>query len=242
MNKNTILNIENAAVKYGNIIAVDDISIKLKEGEVVSIIGPNGAGKTSLLNGIMGVVESKGNYYLDNKNISNEEIERKVELGLCLVPETRELFYGMSVSDNLDLGGFYHKNDKNLTNNENKEWVLNLFPRLRERLDQLAGTMSGGEQQMLALGRALMSRPRVLMLDEPSLGLAPLIVNEIFQSINDFKSRGISLIVVEQNALLAMKNSNYCYVIEGGKIVLEGNSEILFNDPKIKNIYLGLNN
>lgn len=238
-----LLSIQNMHVSYGNISAVNDISIELNKGSVVSIIGPNGAGKSSFLNGVMGIVPAKGRVLFNHKDLSIQSTESKVEHGLCLVPETRALFYGMSVSDNLDLGAFYYKNDRSGANKANKEWVLSLFPRLRERIHQLAGTMSGGEQQMLALGRALMGRPKVLMLDEPSLGLAPMVVNEIFESIEHLKQeKDISLIIVEQNARLAMKKSDYCYVIEGGKIILEGTSASLAQDERIQSIYLGSQN
>ena len=236
-----LLQIQNMHVSYGNISAVNDISIQLDKGGVVSIIGPNGAGKSSFLNGVMGIIPAKGRVLFNDVDLSTHSTEEKVEQGLCLVPETRALFYGMTVSDNLDLGAFYYRNDRSNTNSANKEWVLNLFPRLRERLQQLAGTMSGGEQQMLALGRALMGRPKVLMLDEPSLGLAPMVVNEIFESIEHLKQeKDISLIIVEQNARLAMRKSDYCYVIEGGKVILEGTSDALAADERVQSIYLGM--
>jgi len=226
-------------VAYGKVEAVHGISIAIEQGQVVTIIGANGAGKSSLLNALIGSIASSGAVTWKGERVERWSVEQRVESGLCLVPEKRELFTELSVSDNLDLGGFAYRREAGRASADNREWILGLFPRLRERLSQKAGTLSGGEQQMLALGRALMSRPRLLMLDEPSLGLAPIVVREIFKAIGSLRERDVSLLVVEQNARLALQNSDYCYVVEGGAVVIEGAASALAKDPRVEATYLG---
>lgn len=236
---NVLLQASDINVSYGKIEAVRGINLTVNEGQIVAIVGPNGAGKSSLLNGLIGSVRSSGAVQFDGESTDGCSIESKVQRGLCLVPERRELFADLSVSDNLDLGGFAHRRGSKAEMAETKEWILEVFPRLRERLFQKAGTLSGGEQQMLALGRALMSRPRLLMLDEPSLGLAPIIVREIFHVIVSLRERSMSLLVVEQNARLALQSADYCYVVEGGGVALEGPADQLAQDPRVVATYLG---
>jgi len=235
---NTILKIDGLTVSYGKIAAVRDAAVEAKAGQIVTIIGPNGAGKSSLLKAIMGMVPSSGSVLYDGQRIGDLELEERVARGLILVPETRELFTDMSVHDNLVLGAYIHRADK-VRNATELEKVYTLFPRLLERRDQAAGTMSGGERQMLALGRALMSRPKVLMLDEPSLGLAPIIVREIFQIIDRLRSMGVSTLLIEQNARAALNTADYAYVMETGDIVREGASGDLLHDEALTELYLG---
>ena len=234
----TLLKIDRLAVSYGKIAAVRDASVEVKAGQIVTIIGPNGAGKSSLLKAIMGMVPSSGSLFYDGQTISDLDLEERVERGLILVPETRELFTDMSVHDNLVLGAYVHRANKT-RNAIELEKVYALFPRLLERWDQAAGTMSGGERQMLALGRALMSRPKVLMLDEPSLGLAPIIVSEIFQIIDRLRNMGVSTLLIEQNARAALNTADYAYVLETGDIVREGASRDLLHDETLAQLYLG---
>ena len=206
----------------------------------MTVIGPNGAGKTTMLNAIMGLLPAKGEVRYDGAPVGDEEVEARVARGLVLVPERRELFAEMTVADNLVLGAFprYRRGDAGI--DADLQDVYRRFPRLQERRAQLAGTLSGGERQMLALGRALMAKPRLLMLDEPSLGLAPLIVREIFHIIADLRSTGVSILLVEQNARAALHVADYAYVIETGEIVLQGPARELANDPKVIETYLGL--
>lgn len=234
-----LLNVSGLSVSYGKIDAVLGVDLAVQEGSVVSIVGPNGAGKSSLMNAVIGSIASKGQVTLDGKAIEEWPIEDRVEQGLCLVPERRELFSNLSVADNLDLGAFRYRGSKDPETARTREWLLTVFPRLRERLAQKAGTLSGGEQQMLALGRALMARPRILLLDEPSLGLAPLIVREIFKVIVSLRERGLSVLVVEQNARIALQSSDYCYVMEGGQFALQGPARELAEDPRVAATYLG---
>lgn len=234
-----LLEARNVCVNYGKVESVRDVSLRVPEGQIVAIVGANGAGKSSLLNALIGSVRSTGEIEYQGEAIQRWSIETRVERGLCLVPEKRALFADLSVSDNLDLGGFAHRREQSDQRHETREWLLEIFPRLRERLNQRAGTLSGGEQQMLALGRALMSRPRLLMLDEPSLGLAPIIVREIFHVIESLRERSMSLLIVEQNARLALQVADYCYAIEGGKIALEGPAAELSQEPRIVAAYLG---
>lgn len=234
----TLLKIDGLTVAYGKIVAVRDAAVEAKAGQIVTIIGPNGAGKSSLLKAIMGMVPSSGSVLYDGQRIGALELEERVARGLILVPETRELFTDMSVHDNLLLGAYIHRADK-ARNATELEKVYTLFPRLLERRDQAAGTMSGGERQMLALGRALMSRPKLLMLDEPSLGLAPIIVREIFQIIDRLRSMGVSTLLIEQNARAALNTADYAYVMETGDIVREGASSDLLHDEALTELYLG---
>jgi branched-chain amino acid transport system ATP-binding protein len=235
-----LLEVSDLCVAYGKIEAVHRAALRVDEGRIVTVIGPNGAGKTTLLAALMGILPAHGSVRYAGKEITRVEAEQRVSRGLCLVPERRELFAAMTVEDNLVLGAFhrYRKRDKTIA--ADFEQVYQLFPRLRERRRQLAGTLSGGERQMLALGRALMSRPRLLMLDEPSLGLAPLIVRDIFRVIAGLRETGVSILLVEQNARAALQVADYGYVLETGEIVLEGRSGELVSNPRVIESYLGL--
>lgn len=235
-----LLTVRNLNVCYGKVEAIENISLNVDRGSIVSVIGPNGAGKTTLLNALMGVLPSKGVVEYAGQEISRLGIEQRVAKGICLVPESRELFSQMSVADNLELGAFirHRRGDKGIKSS--MEMVFELFPRLQERRTQLAGSLSGGERQMLALGRALMSNPALLMLDEPSLGLAPLIVKEILSNISKLRSTGVSILLIEQNARAALQISDYGYVLENGDIAMEGKSSDLANDPKVIESYLGM--
>jgi len=235
----TLLRVQDLKVSYGKIDAVLGVSLAMEEGSVVSIVGPNGAGKSSLLNALVGSVPSTGAVEYAGRRVDGWLIEERVEHGLCLVPERRELFGDLSVADNLDLGAFRYRGSKDPETARTRDWLLTVFPRLKERLDQKAGTLSGGEQQMLALSRALMSRPRLLLLDEPSLGLAPLIVREIFKVIVSLRDHDMSVLVVEQNARIALESSDYCYVMEGGRFALQGPASELAQDPQVVATYLG---
>lgn len=235
-----LLRVDNLRVCYGKVEAISNISIQVAPGSIVSVIGPNGAGKSTLLNAIIGMLPSRGDIRYDGLTINDLEVEERVQAGIALVPETRELFADMSVQDNLLLGSFrrYRARDKQYL--DQLDWVYQLFPRLKERQSQAAGTMSGGERQMLAIGRALMGKPRLLMLDEPSLGLAPLIVKEIFQIISGLRETGVATLLIEQNARAALQVSDYGYVIETGSLVLEGQASALACDSKVIETYLGI--
>ena len=235
-----LLTVHDLNVCYGKVEAIYKASLHVDRGTIVSVIGPNGAGKTTLLNALMGVLPSKGRIEFCGTAIGRMTTEQRVAKGMCLVPETRELFAQMSVADNLELGAFtrYRRGDKDI--GQTLETVFSLFPRLLERRTQLAGSLSGGERQMLALGRALMSKPTLLMLDEPSLGLAPLIVKEILQNISNLRSSGVSILLIEQNARAALQISDYGYVLENGDIAMEGPSNQLSSDPKVIESYLGM--
>lgn len=235
---NPILEIDNLQVNYGQVEAVRGISIKLMPGEIVSVIGPNGAGKTTLLAATIGLLPARGAVRLDGESLDGVDVESRVERGLCLVPEQRELFGDMSVLDNLLLGS-YSKRDSKSARVRKLEHVYHRFPRLAERRTQRANTLSGGERQMLALGRALMAEPRVLMLDEPSLGLAPKIVTEILSIVRDLRDDGLSIILVEQNALAALQSSDRGFVLELGQVSLAGASQDLTRDPRVHATYLG---
>jgi branched-chain amino acid transport system ATP-binding protein len=235
-----LLEVRSLCVAYGKVEAVHQAGLQVEEGRIVTVIGPNGAGKTTLLAALMGMLPARGSVSYAGQEITRAEPEQRVSRGLCLVPERRELFAAMTVEDNLVLGAFhrYRKRDKTIA--ADFEQVYQLFPRLKERRRQLAGTLSGGERQMLALGRALMSRPRLLMLDEPSLGLAPLIVRDIFHVIAGLREIGVSILLVEQNARAALQVADYGYVLETGEIVLEGPSAELASNPRVIESYLGL--
>jgi branched-chain amino acid transport system ATP-binding protein len=236
---NAQLALTEVSIRYGKVEAVHKVSLVVAPGQIVTVIGPNGAGKTTLLSAIMGLLPFEGDIRYDSRPLSKVSIEERVASGLCLVPERRELFAEMSVADNLQLGAFcrYRRRDKTI--GASLERVYALFPRLAERRAQLAGTLSGGERQMLALGRALMSDPKLLMLDEPSLGLAPLIVREIFHTITSLKSAGVSILLVEQNARAALQVADYAYVLETGEAVLSGESQQIANHPRVMQTYLG---
>ena len=235
-----LLTVRDLNVRYGKVEAVYRASITVDRGTIVSVIGPNGAGKSTLLNAIMGVLPSRGTVEFCGNDMEKTSIERRVGQGLCLVPETRELFAQMTVEDNLELGAFtrYRRGDKGIRQSLDK--VFELFPRLKQRRTQFAGSLSGGERQMLALGRALMSSPTLLMLDEPSLGLAPLIVKEILHNISELRKTGVSILLIEQNARAALQISEYGYVLENGEIALEGPSAELAHNPRVIESYLGM--
>jgi branched-chain amino acid transport system ATP-binding protein len=232
-----LLSLSDVHVAYGKVEAVRGVSLDLPKGQIVTVIGANGAGKTTLLNAVMGLLPMRGKAELDGTPLGPLEVEDRVELGLCLVPERRELFGDMSVEDNLLLGGYLAPNREAVREGFTQAYAL--FPRLAERRRQHAGDLSGGERQMLALARALMSRPRVLLLDEPSLGLAPLIVREIFRIILDLRQQGVSILLIEQNARAALESADYAYVMENGAIVHQGEARMLINDPRVQETYLG---
>jgi branched-chain amino acid transport system ATP-binding protein len=233
-----MLEIADLHVAYGRVEAVRGVSLALEPGQIVSVIGPNGAGKTTLLGAAMGLLPSKGTLRFEGEDLHALDVEARVERGLCLVPEKRELFGELSVLDNLRLGG-YAKRAGGAPARQRLEAVYARFPRLAERRSQRADTLSGGERQMLALGRALMSAPRLLMLDEPSLGLAPLVVREILAIVRALRADGVSILLVEQNARAALESSDRGYVLETGEIALEGDSAALVGDPRVQATYLG---
>ncbi len=232
-----LLSLQNVSVSYGRIQAVRDVSVSIEPGRIVTIIGPNGAGKTTLMQAAMGLLPSEGAMHFDGAALAAVDVETRVERGMCLVPERRELFHDMSVEDNLILGAYARRANAEIKRDLDE--VFDRFPRLRERRRQLAGTLSGGERQMLALGRALMAKPRLLLLDEPSLGLAPLIVREIFHTIASLRSLGISILLVEQNARAALETADYGYVLETGQVTQQGKAADLIGDPKLIAAYLG---
>jgi branched-chain amino acid transport system ATP-binding protein len=233
-----ILRVEGLGASYGGVEALHDVSLGLKPGQIATVIGPNGAGKTTLLNAIMGVIPSRGTIRFADQVLGGLAVESRLRRGLCLVPEKRELFSTMSVADNLELGGFSRK-DGRAARVASRDEVYRQFPRLRERRAQMAGTLSGGERQMLAMGRALMAQPKVLMLDEPSLGLAPLIVAEIFQIVASLRRSGTAILLVEQNARAALEVADHALVLELGRVVLAGDARALANDPRVHAAYLG---
>ncbi len=235
-----LLKVNNVDTYYGRAQALKRISLQIEEGELVAILGANGSGKTTLLNTISGILKPKsGEMTFDGKPIQHLKTDAIVKLGISQSPEGRRLFPGMTVLKNLLLGTFVHRKDKKGVEKE-LTTVFNLFPILDERKNQLAGTMSGGEQQMLAIGRALMARPRLLLLDEPSLGLAPLVVARIFEAIEDINRQGTSICLVEQNASMAIQIATRGYVLENGEIVLSGTRSELQSNEKIKQAYLGV--
>ncbi len=235
----TLLAVEGLDVAYGGIAAVHDARLRIEPGEIVTVIGPNGAGKTTLLNAIMGVHPGRGTVRFAGRDLGRLSIEDRVRAGLGLVPERRELFPTMSVEDNLRLGFFRHRSQGRAAAKAALEDVYTLFPRLLERRTQHAGTLSGGERQMLATGRALMGRPDLLMLDEPSLGLAPLIVRDVFAMISGLRDRGCAVLLVEQNARAALRIADRGYVLETGRVTLEGAAADLASDTRVVQTYLG---
>ena len=234
-----LLEVRNVSVRYGKVEAVHDVSLDAGEGRIVSVIGPNGAGKTTLLGAIMGLLPSGGEVRYLGESLAGIGVEERVSRGLVLVPEKRELFASMTVADNLALGAFARRREGEAATRRALDEVYQRFPRLMERRAQLAGTLSGGERQMLALGRALMGRPKLLMLDEPSLGLAPLIVREIFNIIVGLRQSGVSILLIEQNARAALQVSDEGYVLETGDLVLSGPSAELAANPRVAATYLG---
>jgi len=236
-----ILEVNDLCVSYGKVEVLHHVSLKVGPGEIATVIGPNGAGKTTLLSAIMGVLPYQaGSVRYQGEGFDHIDIEQMVASGMTLVPEKRELFSEMSVADNLLLGAFMRRRLGFRDEAQTLEKVYTIFPRLKERHLQMAGTLSGGERQMLAVGRALMAQPKLLMLDEPSLGLAPLIVREIFRVIADLRKLGVAILLVEQNARAALQVSDYGYVLETGEIAIEGPSDQLEDDPKVVEAYLGL--
>jgi len=233
----SVLDVERLSVAYGKVLAVRDVSLHVAPGTIVTVIGPNGAGKTTLLAAIAGLLPAQGAIRCFGESASPWTVEERVRRGLVLVPEKRELFASMSVADNLQLGGFARRRERG--NAALLADVYTRFPRLAERRNQWAGTLSGGERQMLALGRALMAAPKLLLLDEPSLGLAPLIVRDIFSIIATLRSSGVAVLLVEQNARAALQVADYGYVLETGELALEGPSAALASNPRVAETYLG---
>jgi branched-chain amino acid transport system ATP-binding protein len=234
-----LLELSALSVAYGKVEAVHEVSLTIAAGSIVTVIGPNGAGKTTLLGAIMGLLPSRGDIRYAGASLAGVAVEQRVALGLCLVPERRELFAAMSVADNLELGAFQRYRTRDPAIGRTREEVYARFPRLAERRAQLAGTLSGGERQMLALGRALMAKPTLLMLDEPSLGLAPFIVKETFSIIATLRRTGVAILLVEQNARAALQVADYGYVLETGEVAIAGESAALARDPRVAATYLG---
>ena len=237
-----VLSTHNLSARYGKVEALRNANIQVRAGQIVTVIGPNGAGKSTLLNSIMGLLpapgKAEGQIHYQGQEIAHCSVEQRLEQGLALVPEKRELFSSMTVEDNLVLGA-YRRRKAGRSLRDGLEVIYTTFPRLRERRFQLAGTMSGGERQMIALGRALMSDPKVLMLDEPSLGLAPRVMSEVFQVISRLRETGVATLLIEQNSRAALQVSDYGYVLEVGEINLEGAAANLAKNPKIVEAYLG---
>jgi len=236
-----MLRIKNLHAYYGRIKALDNVSLHVRAGEVVCLIGANGAGKTTILNTVSGLIRrAEGEIYSEGNTINGLPPEKVVAVGISQVPEGRQIFGPLTVLENLELGAYlrFRKRQKEAIE-EDLEWVFQLFPRLKERITQIAGTLSGGEQQMLAIGRALMARPKLLLLDEPSMGLAPLVVKDIMSTISSFRDSGVTILMVEQNARASLKISDRGYVLETGRVVLQGSSEDLLNDNDVKRAYLG---
>ncbi len=233
-----MLKVDNISVFYGTIQALRNISFEVNEGEIVTLIGANGAGKTTTLRTISGLMHPRhGSISFLNQDILKCGPSKIVEMGLCQVPEGRRIFANLTVMENLEMGAFTRKDTKNLK--DDYEIVFQRFPRLKERIKQIGGTLSGGEQQMLAMGRALMARPKLLVLDEPSMGLAPLFVAEIFSIVRDINKTGTTVLIVEQNAHMALSIANRAYVIETGKIIISGEAKQLMASPEVRKAYLG---
>ena len=234
-----LLEVRDLRAGYGKAEVLHGLNFAAAAGQVITVIGPNGAGKSTLLNSLMGLLPIRGQLLYKGQDISAMSLEERVLMGIALVPEKRELFGTMTVQDNLELGGFRQMRLGNANWRATMDEVFDLFPRLKERRDQLAGTLSGGERQMLAVGRSLMSRPDVLMLDEPSLGLAPLIVKEIFSIIQTLRTTGVTIVLVEQNARAALAVADHGYVLEMGDISLHGPAAQLAQDERVIDTYLG---
>jgi branched-chain amino acid transport system ATP-binding protein len=233
-----LLNVSNITVHYGSAEALHDVSIAVAEGEVISVIGANGAGKSTMLKAISGLIPiTSGSIQFLDKKINGLATDKIVSLGIAQIPEGKKLFPYMSVRENIKLGAYLRKDKDGIE--EDMDAVYTLFPRLKERANQKAGSLSGGEQQMLAIGRALMTKPKLLMMDEPSLGLAPIVIDQLAVVINDINQRGISVLLVEQNAGLVTKVSQKCYVFEVGKVVLQGNIKELMVDDSVRRAFLG---
>ncbi|CAA9409133.1 MAG: Branched-chain amino acid transport ATP-binding protein LivF [uncultured Pyrinomonadaceae bacterium] len=233
-----MLTLENVSVNYGAIEALTDISLTVNQGEVVTLIGANGAGKTTTLRTITSLLEPRiGRVMFEGKEISAIPTHKLLPMGIAMSPEGRGVFANLTVRENLEMGAYIRKDKKGIA--DDMERGFTLFPRLKEREKQKAGTLSGGEQQMVAMARAMMSRPRLLLLDEPSLGLAPLLVHTIFEAIDEIRAEGTTILLVEQNANAALHHSDRAYVLETGRIVMEGDSKQLAADPRVKEAYLG---
>ena len=233
-----LLSVQDLSVSYGAIRAVRSISFEIKAGEIVTLIGANGAGKSTVLNTLSGLIKpDAGSIMFSGENIVGVKPHKIVEAGLALCPEGRRVFSRMSVAENLEMGGYTHSDEENA---ETRELVYEHFPRLRERRRQMAGTLSGGEQQMLAMGRALMSKPEMILLDEPSMGLSPIYVNEIFSLIQMIHDSGVTVLLVEQNANKALMIADRAYVLENGLITMQGDAREIANNPKVKEAYLGI--
>jgi branched-chain amino acid transport system ATP-binding protein len=233
-----MLTLKNVSTRYGAIQALTDVSLEVERGGIATLIGANGAGKSTTLRSIMGLAQPHaGDILFEGKRINRIPTHRIAAMGIALVPEGRAIFANLTVLENLELGGYLQKDRGRLR--KDLDHVQGVFPRLKERLHQLAGTLSGGEQQMVAIGRALMARPRLLLLDEPSLGLAPLMVQTIFESIARINAEGTTILLVEQNANLALHRSRHAYVLETGRIIMQGESKALACDPRVKEAYLG---
>jgi branched-chain amino acid transport system ATP-binding protein len=233
-----LLQVNNLRCGYGSLEVIHGVSLHVCPGEIVGLLGANGAGKTSLLRSLVGLLPPwQGDIRMDGRSVAGQPAWRSIRSSMVLVPEGKMIFADMTVRENLLIGG-YHNPDRNWQ----LEAVLDRFPRLRERLQQLGGTLSGGEQQMLALGRALMARPRLLLLDEPSMGLAPLMVKEVFHEIRKMKDQGVTVLLVEQNAIATLQIADRAYVLETGEIILEGEAADLMHNPEVKRAYLGKGN
>ncbi|WP_219210893.1 ABC transporter ATP-binding protein [Variovorax boronicumulans] len=239
-----ILSLHDVHVAYGNAQAIEGVSLRMRPGQIVSVIGPNGAGKSTLLNTVMGILPPysrvDGRFVFNGADMSRSDVAARVGLGISLVPEKRELFGTMSVLDNLILGAIPRRASGQAGWMDQLDTVYDIFPRLRERREQMAATLSGGERQMLALGRALMSRPALLMLDEPSLGLAPRVCREIFAVVSALRSTGVSILLIEQNARAALQISDYAYVLEMGRLTLEGEAAEVAANERVIQAYLGV--
>ena len=234
-----MIDLQSVSAGYGELQILYDVSINVQQGEIVALVGANGAGKSTLIKTITGMLPiSSGQIVFENISIRNVKAHTVIRHGISLVPEGRRLFSYMTVLENLEVGAYIEKNGKVV--HENLEWVFTIFPKLKERRKQLAGTFSGGEQQMLTIGRALMCRPKFLILDEPSLGLAPVIVNEVFDIIQLLLKEGVTILLVEQNVRRSLEIANRAYVLEHGRIVMGGESRELLEDEKVKRAYLGI--
>ena len=237
-----MLSVQNIYFGYGKVRTLEDISLEIKDGHSICVIGPNGAGKTTLSKVICGILKPvSGKILMDGKDIAGRAAHQVVREGIALVPEGRELFSKQSVRVNLELGAYHLKKISRADLKGEMDVVFDMFPRLKERQEQIAGSLSGGEQQMLAIGRALMARPTLLMLDEPSMGLSPILVQEIASTISSLKTKGTAIILIEQNAHMALDITEAGYVLESGRVVLSGASESLVRNPMVQRAYLGLN-